>query len=199
VEHGRGELDRCAVLEPTSQLRVVTGVPNANSWAQVRPGEIVRVVDRLADDVDVVVVDGAGMLEEVGTGTTRGRYATARAVVAEADVLVAVCDASPHGVARLLGWCVEALSVAPNASLLVAVNRAPDARFRRGELYEEIVTSLPPVEIVFVPTDRRVGDAAWNGTTVARGAFTRSVLGLAGSVLACARRSADVTLLEAAS
>jgi len=199
VEHGRGELDRCAVLEPTSQLRVVAGVPNANSWAQVRPGEIVRVVDRLADDFDVVVVDGAGMLEEVGTGTTRGRYATARAMVAEADVLVAVCDASPHGVARLLGWCVEALSLAPNASLLVAVNRAPDARFRRGELYEEIVTSLPPVGIVFVPLDRRVGNAAWNGTTVANGAFTRSVLGLAGSVLTCPRRSADTTPLDVAS
>ena len=44
-----------------------------SAWAQVRPGEVVRVVERLADDADVVVADGAGMLEEVGDRHVRGR------------------------------------------------------------------------------------------------------------------------------
>ena len=60
-------------------------------------------------------------------------------------MIVAVCDSSPHGVARFLGWSVEALALAPRASFLVAVNRAPGARFRRGELHDEITTSLASV------------------------------------------------------
>jgi MinD-like ATPase involved in chromosome partitioning or flagellar assembly len=182
VEHGRGDLDRCVVVEPRSLLRVVTGLPNASAWAQVRPGEIVRVVERLADANAVVVVDGAGMLDDVGTASIRTRFATARTMVSECDTLVAVCDASPQGVGRLLGWAVEAFALAPGVPLLVAVNRAPAARFRRAELYEEITTSVPTFGVVFVPNDARVGDAAWNGTTVHRGGFTRAVDELARHV-----------------
>jgi Mrp family chromosome partitioning ATPase len=182
VEHGRGDLDRCVTVAPSALLPVVTGLPNASAWAQVRPGEIVRVVERLADEYSVVVADGAGMLEDVGTAAIRTRFATARTMVSEADIVVAVCDASPHGIARLLGWVVEAIALAPGTPLLVAVNRAPDARFRRAELYEEITTSLPTIGVVFVPSDALVGDAAWDGTTVRRGGFTRAVDELARQV-----------------
>lgn len=199
VEHGRGELEHCVVAEPTAHLRLVTGLPNASAWSQIRPGEIVRVIDRLADDADVVIVDGAGMLEDVGTGTVRGRFATARAMIGEADVVVAVCDPAPHAVGRFLSWCVEAFALAPDAAVVAVVNRAPDARFRRGELYEEITASLPHVELVFVPSDARVGDASWNGTPVRRGGFTRAVDEIARIVLSRPRRSATDVTLEAVS
>jgi Mrp family chromosome partitioning ATPase len=199
VEHGRGELESCVVVEPSSHLRIVSGLPNASAWAQVRPGEILRVVDRLAADTGMIVADGAGMVDDVATGTARGRFATARMLVAEADVVVAVCDPSPHGVGRLLGWSVAALALAPGAAVLVAVNRAPRARFRRGELYEEISTSLPLVDVVFVPADGRVGDAAWNGTAVGRGPFTRAVDEIARRVIALPRRSDGAVALEVAS
>lgn len=199
VEHGRGELDRCVVSEAASGLRVVSGLPNATAWAQVRPGEVLRVVDRLADSTAIVVVDGAGTLEDVGTGTVRSRFATARAVVGEAHTVVAVCDASPHGVTRLLSWAVEAFSLAPAASFVVVVNRAPEARFRRGELYEEITTSMPAVEVRFVPGDARVGDAAWNGTTVHRGPFTRALDEVARRVVASHEHAAEPLRLGRAS
>ena len=197
VEHGRGELERCVLVERTSHLRIVTGLPNASAWAQVRPGEILRVVDRLTDGADVIVADGAGIVEDVATGTARGRFATARMLVGEADVVVAVCDPSPHGVGRLLAWSVAALALAPGASVVVAVNRAPGARFRRGELYEEITKSLPLVDVVFVPADARVGDAAWNGTGVRRGPFTRAVGEIARRVVGLPPRSGDAAALEA--
>jgi Mrp family chromosome partitioning ATPase len=199
VEHGRGELEHCVLVEPTSQLRVVTGIPNASAWSQVRPGEIVRVVDRLADDVDVVVADGAGLLEDVATSAIRSRFATARTMVGEADLVVAVCNASPPGIARLLGWVVDALALAPATPLFVVVNRAPDTRFRRAELYEEITGSLPTGDVVFVPGDARVVDAAWNGTTVARGGFTRAVEELARQVADRPRRASGPRPLERAS
>jgi MinD-like ATPase involved in chromosome partitioning or flagellar assembly len=199
VEHGRGALADCVLVEPTSGLGVVGGLPNSSAWSQIRPGEVVRVVERLTDEHEVVVVDGAGTLEEVGTGTTRGRFATARAVVGEADVIVAVCDPSPHGIARLLTWSVEAITLAPNAALLVVVNRAPRERFRRGELYEEITSNLPLVDVVFAPADARVGDAAWNGSPVGRGPFTRAVAAIAKQVLSLRRHEAANDVMERAS
>jgi len=199
VEHGRGELDRCIVAEPTSGARIVTGLPNASAWAQVRPGEIVRVVDRLTDDGSLVVADGAGNMEDLSTGAVRARFATARAIVGESDVVVAVCDPAPHALARFLAWSVEAHALAPTAHFVVVVNRSPRARFRRGELYEEITNSLPVVDVVFVPSDRRVVDAAWNGTPVSRGAFTRAVAELARQVTMFPRRAPDVPTLRVAS
>ena len=180
VEHGLGDLDAC--VRSSHGLRVLTGSVNASAWAHVRPGEVVRVVERLADALGLVVVDGAGLIEDVAGPSGRARYGTARALVTEADVLLVVCDASPHGVTRLLGWIVDARRLAPETPVLVAVNRAPATRSRRAELYDEIRASLPVAAVTFVASDDRVADAAWNGLPVARGAFTRGVDALGESV-----------------
>lgn len=190
VEHGRGNLDASVHLALGGELRVVAGLPNPRAWAQVRPGEVVRVVDRLAADASSVVVDGVGTLEDVG-GPARGRYAVARALVLEASVLVAVCDATPVGVARLLAWSADARTLAPDTPMIVVVNRAPASRFKRGELYDEIVRTLPAHEVVFVAADAKVADAAWNGTAAARGRFTRGVAHVGTAVCAVRETSVD--------
>lgn len=199
VEHGRGDLDACVISDPRSGLSIVAGVPNPNAWAQVRPGEVIRVIDRLADAAEIVVADGAGSLEEIGGSASRGRFATGRALVASADVLVAVCDGSPQGIARLLGWVVDARGLAVETPMAVVVNRAPVARFRRGELYDEITGSLGALEVVFVPYERRVSDASWNGEMLGNTAFTRSVARVADAVAAVPRRVPDASILDVAS
>jgi MinD-like ATPase involved in chromosome partitioning or flagellar assembly len=199
VEHGRGELDACVISDPRWSLSIVAGVPNPGAWAQVRPGEVIRVIDRLADAAHVVVADGAGPLEEVGGSASRGRFATARALVTEADVLVAVCDASPHGITRLLTWVVEARALAVDTPMVVVVNRAPGARFRRGELYEEITASLGTHQVVFAPYEARVGDAAWKGAPVERGAFARAVARVADLAATAPRRVSKASILDVAS
>jgi hypothetical protein len=174
VEHGRGAVTdslRQVVNDGTS---VVVGLPNASAWAQVRPGEVVRVIDRVAAESALVVVDGAGSLEDFGV-PGRERHAVARALVLEADVLVGVCAATPVGIARFLSWVVEARRLAPTVRMAIAVNRAPGARFRRGEIYEEIARSIPACEIVFVAEDQRVTEAMWDGRFVRTGPFTRAV------------------------
>ena len=140
VEHGRGDLGRCVLLQPSSGLRIVSGLPNASAWAQVRPSEILRVVERIGEGADVVA-DGAGMLDDLATSTGRGRFATARALVAQSDVLVAVCEPSPHGIGRLLGWAVEARFVGARARLVrrresCARRALPARRALRGDLEE---------------------------------------------------------------
>ncbi len=174
VEHGRGDLASTVMTDAGGQLRVVGGIPNPAGWAQVRPGEVIRVIERLATEFGTVVADGAGSLHDLG-GPPRSRYATAQAITREADVLVAVCDASPVGIARLLAWTVEARRIALTTPLIAVVNRAPAAAFRRGELYDEITSSMNVLDVVFVALDAKVTDAAWDGVSVARGRFTRSL------------------------
>lgn len=188
VEHARGLIEDCVVPVGATGLRVVPGLPNPRAWSQVRPGEVLRVVSRVAERAPVVVVDGAGSLEEIAA-TTRPRHAVARAIVVEAAVVVAVCDATPVGVARLCSWAADARMLNGEAPMRVVVNRAPVERYRRGELFEEIIRSLPWAEIVFVPYDRRVVVAAWDGTPVPRGRFTRAVAGVARLVTPAATGS----------
>jgi hypothetical protein len=159
----------------------------------------VRVLDRLATDAAVVVADGAGTIDDLAGPGSRTRYATARALVGEADGIVAVGDGAPHGLTRLLSWCVEARLLAPDTPMVVVVNRAPAARFQRGELYEELRRSLPLVDVVFVPHDARVAAAAWAGAPVARGGFVRAVERLAELVHALPGPRARVPAVEVAS
>jgi MinD superfamily P-loop ATPase len=182
VEHGRGALDACLIPGPAPRLSVLTGIPNAGAWEQVRPGEVVRVVERLST-ADIAVADGAGTLDEI-SAAGRGRFATGRALVVEADILVAVVDASPTGVTRFLTWAVAARSLASDAPIVVFANRAPASRFRRGEIYAEITGSLDVVDVVFAPHDARVTDAAWEGRPVARGPFVRAAERTAALVVA---------------
>ena len=153
---------------------MLTGLPNANAWGQIRPGEVVRVVQRIARDHGRVVVDGPGALEEVGS-TPRGRNAVARALVVESDTIVGVCTASPVGVYRFLSWAVDLHTLAPETPLLVVVNRAAKSRFRRGELFEELTRTVPAAGVVFAAEDARVTDAAWDGRLAPKGAFARAM------------------------
>jgi MinD-like ATPase involved in chromosome partitioning or flagellar assembly len=193
VEHGRGELAAALQTESRTGLPVLAGTPNPDAWAQVRPSEVLRVLDRVADSVDLVVVDGVGSLQDVGS-PPRGRFATAQVIVREADVLVAVCDASPTGISRLLSWTVDARNFAPETPVVAVVNRAPPAAFRRGELFDEIASSIDVVDVVFVVPDARVTDAAWAGTLVGRGRFTRALERVATRVCSLPRRSPPVRL-----
>jgi MinD-like ATPase involved in chromosome partitioning or flagellar assembly len=187
VEHARGALLDSLTTDRSGALPVLAGLPNPSAWVHVRPGEVARLVQRLADDTDFVVVDGVGSLEDVG-GAPRGRFAVARALTVEADVIVGVCAATPVGAARFLSWAVQARALAPDATLVVAVNRAPLARYRRGELFEELTRSLPPVHIAFLAEDRRVTDAMWDGRLVRTGPFTRGASALARAVRTAPRR-----------
>jgi MinD-like ATPase involved in chromosome partitioning or flagellar assembly len=187
VEHGRDDVGANVFIDPRPGVHVVGGLPNPSGWAQVRPGEVLRVVDRLADELDLVVVDGVGLLEDIGP-SARGRFAVARAMLAEADAVVGVCDASPVGIARFLRWYVDAEQFAAGVPTVVAVNRVPRSRFRRGELVEELQQNLPTVDVVLVPHDARVSAGAWSGELVGRGPFTRAIEDVAELVHAAPRR-----------
>jgi hypothetical protein len=130
---------------------------------------------------DHVVVDVGPMLEDV-TANGRGRFAITRALVEEAGVLIGVGAGTPVGVIRLLAWSVDARALNPSTPVHLVVSRAPTDAFRRGEISEEIVRTFPAASVTFVPADRRVERASWEGSLVAPGPFTRAVASLAGTL-----------------
>jgi MinD-like ATPase involved in chromosome partitioning or flagellar assembly len=191
VEHRQGDVSASLVGHPCGRGSVLTGLPSAAGWTHVRTGEVVRVVETLVDSGSTAVVDLAASLEDLAT-QPRGRNAIARALVLEADVIVGVCAATPVGVTRFLSWAVEVIRLAPERPVLIAVNRVGKSRFRRGEIYEELTRSLPRVPVEFLGEDARVGDAAWDGTLVRTGPFTRAIARVGELVNAVPRRPALV-------
>jgi MinD superfamily P-loop ATPase len=174
VEHGPGDVSD-AVISIADGFDVIAGLPNVHAWEQVRVTEVERVL-RATETVGFrrVVVDVAATLEDVG-GPRRGRHAVTRAVVSSADRCVAVGAATPVGIARLVAWVADLRLLAPDVALDVVVNRAPRDAFRRREIEQEIAATFPAGTLTFVPFDRRVETAAWDGELVSRGAFTKAV------------------------
>ncbi len=138
----------------------------------VRPGRVLDVVRSLAGGDGDVVVDA-------GTDLVPRRSGVAATLVEAADDVVAVAEASPVGVVRLLEWLGAAARLRPRLPVTVAFNRAPRSPHRRAELVEEVVRSYVPAGLVFLPSDPAVNEAAWRGDLVTRGRFTKALARLA--------------------
>ena len=118
----------------------------------------------------------------ISTRAARSVTGAARAAVAAAEQLVAVCPPTPLGLLRLLDWAAQAHELAPAKPMTVVVNQAPRSRYRRGQLESQLRGNVAPQllnEIVFVPADDRVCDAVWDGAPVPKGPFSTAIRVLA--------------------
>ncbi len=185
VEFGMGDLDAAVQWSHSVGGAVVCGLTNVASWSQVRPPEVLRVLRALGEAAPVVV-DTSSSIDDVGAAS-RGRYALTRAVVTEADVVVAVGLATPVGIVRLLGWLADAQRLRPGLVAHVVLNRSGTEPFRRAELATELLRAYRPVTLYHLPEDKRVRSAGWAGTVVARGPFTKAVAIAAATILRTAR------------
>lgn len=183
VEYGMGELTDALRAVPGGSFRVLCGLPNVAAWSQVRPGEVIDVLDALGHrSPATVVVNVASRVEDLVVGVGRARYGVTRAVLGHGRTVIGVGSGTPVGVTRLLGWVAEVRALT-DAPLHLLVNDSPDDGFRRAEIAEEIHRTYPPAGLWFVPHDEKVRAAAWAGELVAPGAFTRAVAGLGPSVI----------------
>lgn len=103
-------------------------------------------------------------------------------LTAVADRIVVVSDGSPAGVVRLSRWMVDALELTQPGRVHVVVNRS-DSRDARGQIDAELLRTVPCAGVWHVPSDRRLGRAAWSGTFAAPGRFTRAVAAVAGGAI----------------
>jgi MinD-like ATPase involved in chromosome partitioning or flagellar assembly len=182
VEYGMGELVSSFVRAPDGSFDVLCGLPNAASWSQVRPGEVLDVLEAVAAARSTVVVDLSNRLEDVAAGVGRGRYGITRAVVGSANALLVVGLGTPVGVTRLLGWIAEARALT-DAPAHVVINRCPADGYRRAEIADEIERTFRRATLSFVSHDDRIDRAAWSGSLVGAGPFTRAVASLVATVL----------------
>ncbi len=127
-EQGSLDVPALARLAPevVPRLRVLTGLPRADRWPELRAGAVEEVL-RLARSVaDHVVVDTGFAVEEdeelsYDTVAPR-RNAATLAALAAADRLLVVGAADPVGLQRLVR-AVQDVAVLPSPPPLVVVNR----------------------------------------------------------------------------
>ncbi len=162
---------------------VIVGLANRGDWQLLRGDDVRGLIDELARSWGCVVANLGPHLEDL----TRyvDRFGASRAVVGGADRILGVCEASPRGVLRFLDWLVDLAELAPDQTVDLAVNRTPRSPFRHAELEEQLREHAGPrlASVTFLPEDRHVTSAAWDGVVVPRSDFRRGIEKLAVHVV----------------
>jgi MinD-like ATPase involved in chromosome partitioning or flagellar assembly len=184
------------------RLRLLTGLPRADMWPQVRTGALDLVLGRLRAEGELLVVD-CGFSLEPGTGVGAHRNQTTVQVLEQADLVVAVGRPDPVGLARLVRGLHDLAEVVPAPEPVVVLNmtrsslgwrdREVDATLRR------LTGLVPEVHLPFdqagldlaAVSGRSPREAAPSSPFVTRiEALTRSLVGRLAlqPVLATSRR-----------
>ena len=146
------------------RLRVLTGLPRADRWQEVRPAAFERLLDEASRLAAHVVLDTGFSLETdladpFGAAPQRNRM-TLDAVHA-ADEVVVVGAADPVGLARLARGLVELRDVLPGVRPRVVVNRTrPSLGWSDREIRGMVEGFVTPLDVHFLPDDRAAADRA---------------------------------------
>lgn len=109
------------VLEIDPGLRLLTGLPRADMWPQVRPAAFEGVLTSLRSAAQLIVVD-CGFSLESGVGPGASRNQTTLQALDQADLVVAVGRPDPVGLARLVRGVHDLSDAVPGCSPVVVVN-----------------------------------------------------------------------------
>ena len=144
-------------------LVVVTGLPRADRWREVRASQVEQLLERARDDGDVVVDTGFCLEDDGGSdfGGRPSRNALTLAALEMADEIVVVGAADPVGLARLARGLVDLRERAGQIPVRVVVNRM---RGSIGWSEKEIAGMVEGFSRVsslhFLPEDRAAVDRA---------------------------------------
>ena len=174
VEHGTGRLSECLV-GIANNLEVLTGLPHPKDWVEMRASDMEGLLLELSYGRPQLVVNASPLIEDLSSFGGADRFGISRAVVESADALVVVCPATPMGVARLLDRVADLSSLAEGKPVHVVVGRVQKGAFKRNEIEREIQRSIAATSVHFIPNDLRVERAAWEGTLVPGGEFTKAI------------------------
>ncbi len=166
-----GSLDDLTWSSPDRGYRLLLGLRRHRDWTVLRPRALDAAFDSLLGRHRFVVADVDDDLEgaeETGSTDVADRNLLARTATARADLVVAVGDASLHGVHGLTRSISDLLDHGVDADRIVtAVNRAPRSRRRRAALARAIgdlvasrrATIDGLAAPVFVPSSRSIETA----------------------------------------
>lgn len=166
--------DPTALLQPALAGRVGLLPGARRDAAEVAGEDLAELAEMAAESCEVAVVDAATADRHPAPPAGPGARPGPGPVLAQADDVVLVADASPAGAGRALDWLAANRVVAPSR-LRVLFNRSDAEPFRRRELNAEIGRLVGIAGAWHAPTDPRVGRAAWDGAGVAAGPYRRAV------------------------
>jgi MinD-like ATPase involved in chromosome partitioning or flagellar assembly len=177
-----------------TQLRVLTGIPRADRWTEVRPVLLRRILDTARSLAALTVVDCASSLEldeEISFDTAAPRRNGATLTALEsADVVVVVGAADPVGLGRLVRSLSDLRVAVPAAAPYVVVNRMrPSLGWSARDVADTVLRATGTEVRQFLPEDRAACDAALvHGRTLTEIApssrLTRSVAAIATALTA---------------
>jgi MinD-like ATPase involved in chromosome partitioning or flagellar assembly len=155
----------CWQLGP--RLRVLTGIPIASRWPELRPSAVGAVLGAARTLADYTVVDCGFCLEtdeELSFDTLAPRRnGTTLAVLDDADLIVVVGSADPIGMQRLVRGLAELRDVEVGAPTWVVLNRVRSGVVP-GDVRAELTAALQRfagrAPAALLPADTRAVDAA---------------------------------------
>lgn len=197
-----GELaDRLATVQRTlgPGLSVLTGLPRADRWVEVRPAALTHLLDLARHRTDVVVDTGFSLEPDPAAdlGGRPARNGLTLAALETADRVVVVGAADPVGLARLARGLTELHEVVGGTPVHVVVNRyRPTLGWSEAEVTGTVQGFAGVREVHVLPEDRTAADrAALEGRTLVESGdspLLRAVAEVADAVLPSGPRETGV-------
>ena len=160
VNNGRPHEVATHLLDVDPSLRLLTGLPRADMWPQVRTSAMQGVLDQLRGAAQLVVVDIGAELEPP-SGPGPSRHQTALQVVDTADVVVVVGRPDPVGLSRLVRGLHDLATIVPGVEPVVVVNQMRSTLGWKEREVRATVARLTGIEpVVHLPSDQSSLDLA---------------------------------------
>jgi MinD-like ATPase involved in chromosome partitioning or flagellar assembly len=182
VHNGSGDPSDSLIGIPSGGFAVVGGLASRRDWFELRPGDVSTTILELAGSRDSVVINVSSRLEDLPALGGPARYGVTRAMLALADVVILVAAPTPVGVARVLDWVAEAKPLIESTPLFVAFNAIRGGTFKAAEIESELRAVYQPGGVSFIPHDKHLMHATWQGVLPERGPFLRALQPLAASM-----------------
>lgn len=171
------------------RLIVVTGLPRADRWIEVRAPHLEAVLEQAREFGDVILDTGFLLEEDPGGefGSRPARNAMTLTALAQADEIIVVGAADPVGLSRLARGLVDLREITGGAPVRVVINRM---RSSLGWSEREIASMVEGFSRVsglhFLPEDQSATDRALVAgrslVEVGDGAVVRAVGGVVDAV-----------------
>jgi MinD-like ATPase involved in chromosome partitioning or flagellar assembly len=144
-------------------LGVVTGLPRADRWVEVRAGVVEHLLETGRDHGQVVVDTGFSLEQDPGSdfGSRPGRNQMTLGALEVADEVLVVGNADPVGLSRLARALVDLRDLTGGAPVRVVVNRMrPTLGWSEKDIAGMVEGFTRLTGLHFLPDDRAAADRA---------------------------------------
>ncbi len=167
------------------QLSVLTGLPRADRWVEVRSGAVTDILELGREESHVVVDTGFSLEQHPGSdfGSAPARNTMTLEAIESADEILVVGSADPVGLSRLARGLVDLRDLTGGLPVRVAVNRMrPSLGWSEKDIAGMVEGFARISGLHFLPDDRTGVDRALVAgrslAELADSALTRAVGGL---------------------